>query len=63
MSHLTIRNVGRMWRVLDGNKVKAFASSYAIAKVREEELSKGGCAEREAAWFAGNGRSARCQQR
>lgn len=35
-----IRNVGRMWRVLQDGRVVAFASTYQRAMARHAELSR-----------------------
>ena len=37
---LQIRNAGRMWRVCDGERVLAFARTYARAKTRAADLER-----------------------
>lgn len=37
---LQIRNTGRMWRVCQGERVLAFARTYAAAKTRAADLER-----------------------
>lgn len=37
---LQIRNAGRMWRVCQGERVLAFATTYQNAKTRAAELER-----------------------
>ncbi|MNR65160.1 hypothetical protein D3C85_1880820 [compost metagenome] len=37
---LQIRNAGRMWRVIQGERVLAFARTYAHAKARAADLER-----------------------
>lgn len=37
---LQIRNAGRMWRVCQGERVLAFARTYANAKTRAADLER-----------------------
>ena len=51
-SSLQIRSAGRMWRVCQGERVLAFARTYAFARIRAAELEAGHIAERVALWRA-----------
>lgn len=51
-TQLQIKNVGRMWRVYASTTVLAFASTYALAEARADELKATNAAQRVQQWRA-----------